>query len=109
MNNIFTFDSQVEDEINAYLDDINGTQYEDFPAKDRGKKTVRYMKGANVRKRRTKLLANKGYDPEYAQVRYGYKLSELGHTNPWKKFNTSPKRVRQLLDFDGKGSAYKKI
>lgn len=102
------FDRQVEDEIREYLDDLNGTQVEDFPEKDRGRTESRRDRSENVKVRRRSLLVSKGYDPDYAQIRYGYKLSELGHANPWKRYNTSPKRVRQNADLDGKGSAYKR-
>ena len=103
------FNRQVEDEIREYLDELNGTQVEDFPEKDRGKAEIRRNKGTSAKVRRRTLLVSKGYDPDYSQVAYGYKLSELGHANPWKKFNTSPKKVRRNADLDGKGSAYKRF
>lgn len=102
------FDRQIEDEIQEYLADLNGTQVEDFPEKDRVTAEIRRGKRDSAKARRKSLLVSKGYDPEYAQVGYGYKLSEFGHQNPWKKYNTSPKRVRQNADLDGKGNAYKR-
>ena len=89
------FDRQVEDEIREYLDDLDGTQVEDFPEKDRGR--TRRDKSESAKARRRSLLVSKGYDPDYAQIKYGYKLSELGHANPWKKFNTSPSKVERAI------------
>ena len=103
------FNRQVEDEIREYFDDLNGNQIEDFPEKDRGKAETRRNRNENAKVRHKAILVSKGYDPEYSQVAYGYKLSELGHTNPWKKYNTSPKKVRQNPDLDGKGGVYKRF
>lgn len=104
------YEYNTEREILEYIDDLSGAEYEDFPKKDRGKKTDRYKKGVNVRNKRRDLLLSKGYDEDLCnQVGYGYKLSELGHPSPWKKYNTTSKRPRHNNDLSGKGNRYKYV
>lgn len=108
------FDAITESEINDYLadlyDDANGIEPDEFPAKDRVTKAARYMLRVKARDRRSDLLTSKGYDKRICpQVCYGYKLSELGHPNPWKKYNTSSKKSRQDPTLSGKGNLYKYV